>query len=315
LIGEPVPPWWPHRERSSVVVSRGLHWHLQRWPAPVEGAETALLLHGTGSSAHSFRGLAPELARRFEVIVPDLPGHGFTRSPPGQALTLPAVAAAVLALLRQLRRRPALVVGHSAGAAVAARLVLDSDLRPRRIVAVNGALLPIEGPIGRLFSPAARLLAANPLVAPGFAAWASWPGSTRRLLEGTGSRIDPLGERCYRALVGNPRHAAGALRLMAAWDLEPLRLDLPRLPVPLRLLVGSADRTLPPSHAGRVQELLPTATVHELPGLGHLAHEEDAARVAEWCLAEALPGPRGERDARARRSTAGAQTTRQRVGA
>lgn len=289
MLDEPLPPWWPHRELSRFVTVQGLRWHLQRWAGPGDGAPTALLLHGTGAASHSWRHLAPLLATQFEVLAPDLPGHGFTRTPARHSLALPAVARAVGALLQALGSRPSLVVGHSAGAAVALQLVLHEGLRPDRVVGVNAAVLPLQGPIGRMFLPAARLLSANPLVAPGFAAWAALPGATRRLLRGTGSRIDALGERCYHHLVADARHARGTLRLMASWDLGPLEQDLPALRVPLVLLVGTADRVLPPSHALRVQQRLPTVAVHELPGLGHLAHEEDAAPVAAACLGDGRP--------------------------
>src|SRR3954465_15975067 len=68
---------WPHREASRFIEAAGLRWHVQimgQGPA-------ALLLHGTGASTHSFLDLAPLLARRFTVVMPDLPGHGFTATP------------------------------------------------------------------------------------------------------------------------------------------------------------------------------------------------------------------------------------------
>jgi magnesium chelatase accessory protein len=52
----------------------------------------------------------------------------------------------------------------------------------------------------------------------------------------------------------------------------------------LHLLVGEQDGTVPPADARRAQALVPGATLAMLPGLGHLAHEEDAPRVAERVL-------------------------------
>jgi magnesium chelatase accessory protein len=256
-----------------------LRWHLQRWPPPRPEAPLALLLHGTGAGTHSWRHIAPTLATRFEVLVVDLPGHAFTVTPASQALDLTAVAAAVGALLDALGRRPALLIGHSAGAAVALRMVLDGRAAPRLVVSINGALLPLQGPVGRLFLPLAKLLAFNPFVAPAFATWAALPRVTRRLLDSTGSRIDPVGERCYGHLVARASHAEGALRLMASWDLAPLAAALSRVPVPLLLLAATHDRTVPPAQSARVRETVPGATLVTLPGLGHLAHEEDAAAV------------------------------------
>jgi pimeloyl-ACP methyl ester carboxylesterase len=42
---------------------------------------TILLLHGFPSASHMFRDLIPELASRYRVIAPDLPGFGMTEQP------------------------------------------------------------------------------------------------------------------------------------------------------------------------------------------------------------------------------------------
>ncbi len=279
-----------------MVDAAGLRWHVQRWNAGRPGRPVALLIHGTGAGSHSWRHLAPRLAQRFDVIAPDLPGHAFTETTDAQALSLPAVADALAALLERLQVRPALVVGHSAGAAVALRMALSGGIAPQLVVSINGAILPLQGALGRMFMPAARLLAASPLVAPAFAAWAALPSVTRRLLDSTGSRIDAEGERCYAHLVADGRHAAGALRLMASWDLDALAHDLPRLTVPLLLMAAEGDRTLSPSHAQRVQAVVSHSQLVWQPGLGHLSHEEDAAATlapidAAWAAASRPPQP------------------------
>jgi magnesium chelatase accessory protein len=269
---------WPHHEHSRFVTVGAMRWHVQRMGPP--GAPGVLLLHGTGASSHSWRGLLPLLAQRFDVLALDLPGHAYTSTPAPAGLSLPGMAAALGALLRQLDFHPALVVGHSAGAAIAVRLVLDGAGAPQALVSLNGALLPLHGLAGQIFSPMAKLLALNPLVPHLFAWRAADPRVLKRLIDGTGSTLDAEGLELYRRLVADPAHAAGALGMMAQWRLEPLQADLPRLQVPLHLVVGETDATLPPAHARRVQALLPGATCTRLPGLGHLAHEEQPARVA-----------------------------------
>jgi magnesium chelatase accessory protein len=276
-----VPPWWPHAAHSNPVDAGALRWHVQQWQHSDSTAPVALLLHGTGAATHTWRHVAPLLAPHFRVIAPDLPGHAFTHTPPQQALTLPAVARAVGELLTTLKVQPSLVIGHSAGAAIAMRMVLDERVAPALTVSINGAILPLQGPVGRLFLPLARVLTVNPFVPSAFAAMARLPVVARRLLDSTGSRIDSEGERCYAHLMTQAAHAAGALRLMASWDLQPLADALPQWRAPLLLVAGEQDRTLPASHSQRVQQRVGNASSHciVLPRLGHLAHEEDAAAV------------------------------------
>ena len=268
---------WPHSQASRFVSVGDLRWHVQRLGPP--GAPQVLLIHGTGSSSHSWRLLAPLLAARFDVVQFDLPGHAFTHTPATQALSLPAITDAVAALLRQLEWRPALLVGHSAGAAIATQLVLERQVAPAAVVAINGALLPLHGLAGRVFSPLARALAGQSLVPRLFAWNASRPSVVERLIDGTGSRLDGDGVRLYGRLVADAGHAAGALRMMAAWDLEALAARLPELDAPLHLIAGARDLTLPHDHSRRVQQRVPEARLTVLAGLGHLAHEEDAAAV------------------------------------
>jgi magnesium chelatase accessory protein len=276
-----LPDFWPHRAASRFVDAGGLRWHLQEFgPRDDPDAPVALLLHGTGASVHSWRGLAPLLATRWRVVAPDLPGHAYTSRPPPGGLSLDGMAQALAALLAALGLRPQWLVGHSAGAAIAARLCLDGAAAPQALVSLNGAWFPPGGSGGWWYAPMAKLLALNPLV-PHLAAWhAGNERVLRRLIAGTGSRLDDEGVRQYRQLLRDPRHVGAVLAMMAAWDLPPLLRELPRLAVPLHLVACAHDRAVPPALAGRVQALVPKARVHRLPALGHLAHEEDPAAVA-----------------------------------
>jgi magnesium chelatase accessory protein len=270
---------WPNRDASRFVDAAGVRWHVQ----VLGDGPALLLLHGTGAATHSWAALAPLLARRFTVIAPDLPGHGFTSMPQPSRMSLPGMAQALAQLLAALRLAPALAVGHSAGAAILARMAIDRAIDSKGIVCLNGALLPLHGLAGLVFSPAAKLLSFNPLVPRLFAWRAADETAVRRLIASTGSTLDARSVALYGRLLRSPQHVAGALAMMANWDLEPLRRDLPRLKAPLLLLVAGNDRTVPPAEAQRVRALLPAAEQVELPALGHLAHEEDAAAV--WRVA------------------------------
>lgn len=272
-------PGWPHHERSRLVVCHGQRWHLQHWPAPRPGAARWLLLHGTGASTHSWRSFAPLLAREAEVWALDLPGHGFSGPATWRHSDMPGMARAVLRLLHGQQIAIEGVLGHSAGAAIGIRMALLEPARVPLVVSLNGALLPLPGLAGIVFPPLSKLLAVNPLVPYLFAWRARQQRVLDRLLQSTGSRIDPAGRQLYARLVADPDHVAGALAMMSQWNLQALKDELPQLAVPLLLLVAERDGTVPPADAARVAALVPGARETRLPRLGHLAHEEDPAAV------------------------------------
>jgi magnesium chelatase accessory protein len=267
---------WPNREHSHFVNAGGFTWHVQ-----VMGhGPVALLLHGTGASSHSFRDLAPLLAKHFTVVAPDLPGHGFSEDGGFATLSLPGMAQAVADLVAALKLQVAVGLGHSAGAAVLLRGAIDGLWNPSLIVSVNGALQPFPGLAGQVFAPIARMLALWPVVPSLFAWRASDPNVVDDLLKRTGSRLDPDGVLQYRTLARNPAHVSAALGMMANWDLPKLSDDLEKVPCRVLLIAGALDAMVPPSDALTVRDLLPNAHLLRLKGLGHLAHEEQPGLVA-----------------------------------
>jgi putative magnesium chelatase accessory protein len=266
---------WPNRDASRFVRAAGLRWHVQ-----IMGHGPALLLvHGTGAATHSWRDLAPLLAPYFTVVAPDLPGHGFSQALEGERQCLTGMADSLAQLLEALDQRPLLAAGHSAGAAILARMSLDGRLPDGPLVSLNGALLPLR-----------RHRARNSLVARLLARQAQRQGAVERLLASTGSALEPLGIDFYRRLARDPAHVAAVMAMMSNWDLRPLVRELPRLKSPLVLVVGSRDSTVPPEEAERVSALVPNACRVSLPGLGHLAHEEQPRRVAALLLRLARRG-------------------------
>ncbi len=271
---------WPNRSASRFVTAAGLRWHVQQFgPAPKD-APVIVLLHGTGSSSHSWRDVAPLLALRHSVFVMDLPGHAFTTMPPNAAQSLAGMAHNVTALLRALNIAPTVMVGHSAGAAVAARMILDQAIAPAALVSLNGAFIAFGGLAGQFFSPVARLLAAGSLASRFFAWQAMDPAVVQKLVRSTGSLLDSTGMSLYARLVQSPGHVSAALAMMAHWDLESLERELHRLTLPVWMVAAENDATVPASQAAQVARRLPKARQVLWPMLGHLAHEESPAQCA-----------------------------------
>ena len=267
---------WPHRDASTFIEVGKARWHVQRMGA----GPPLLLLHGTGASVHSWRGLMPLLAQNYTVIAPDLPRHAFTQGHDAYAMSLPAMAREVSALLDALEVEPAAIIGHSAGAAVALQLALDHAYAGP-IVGLNAALRPFPGALAQIFPAVAKTLFANPLVPRIFTGSIDLVGGAERFLwRSTHSRIEAGGLACYRTLLKHPGHAGGALAMMANWDLPTLRTRMGEVANPVLLLRGGNDPAIPPEWARDAQGWLPNARLELLPGLGHLAHEEDPDKAA-----------------------------------
>ncbi len=280
---------WPNRAASSFVRRGALRWHLQRM-GPAD-APVVLLAHGTGSATHSWRGLMPALARDFDVIAVDLPGHGFTGAPPSYRLTLPDMAAALGDLVAGLGVAPAMLVGHSAGAAIVARMALDGAPSRAPVVALNGALLPLPGVHGQFFGSVARMVAMMPLV-PWFFSWrARDRAAVERVISGTGSTLDAEGIELYARLMRDQGHVGNVLSMMSNWELDGLARDLPRLGSRLVLVAAEGDRAVPVSVARKVEALVPGSRVILQRGLGHLSHEEAPEETAAL-LRGLLPEPK-----------------------
>lgn len=265
---------WPMADYSRHVLHRPHRWHVQETGT----GPTVLLIHGAGGATQSFRGLFPILAQTCHTVAVDLPGQGFTQLGARHRCGLDHMATDLLSLIRHEGWKPDIIVGHSAGVAIALRLT-SLGLRPDRIIGINAALGNFKGVAGWLFPAMAKLLSVTPLSANIFAATTT-DASVRNLIKGTGSVLDDAGVDLYRRLARDTGHVDATLNMMAQWSLDALLRDLPQLDTETLLITGANDKAVPPQTSADAARALPRATVHALPALGHLAHEEDPAQIA-----------------------------------
>src|SRR5262249_12086742 len=103
-------------------------------------APALLLLHGFPTSSHMFRDLIPQLADRFHVIAPDLPGFGQSDMPERTqfSYTFDTIAATIdrFTKLTGLRRFAIYVFDY--GAPTGFRLAMKHPERITAIISQNG---------------------------------------------------------------------------------------------------------------------------------------------------------------------------------
>lgn len=279
---------WPMREASRFVETDDLRWHVQQYG---QGPDL-LLIHGVAAATHSWRELGPRLAARYRVTAFDLPGHGFTSAPADpETFTQRGMARATAALLHRLGVEPAAIVGHSAGAALGAALDLQAGLRPKRLVALNGALNAEHAFSAALFPNLARLASSAPIAQ--MFAWRASAARVAAVIGGTGSTLDAWGIELYRRLFARRGHVSAAFAMMSGWHADPVLGELARLSCPLTLLAARDDRAVPFAAAERLARALPGATLTPLDHGGHLAHEAPGDVIAAEVLAALdIPAPK-----------------------
>jgi magnesium chelatase accessory protein len=274
MTGHLPPEDWPLRAASRSVMSAPHRWHVQM----AGDGPDVLLLHGAGASAHSWHKLIARLEGRFRLIAPDLPGHGFTRSPRGRA-SLPQIARDLSGLMKTMGVAPRVVIGHSAGGAIALDLARQGLLPLERIVVVNGALEDFRGPAGVLFPAMARVLALNPLTGF-FLSRGSSEAQVRSIIGATGTNLDAEALALYARLIARRDHVDGTLAMMAQWSLRELNAALPEIDVPTLFLHGTRDQAVRIAVAERAAAAMPNARLCRLEGVGHIAQEEAPDAVA-----------------------------------
>ena len=99
-----------------------------------------LLLHGFPSSSHMFRNLIPLLSDRFHIVAPDLPGFGFSQSPPRSQFkyTFDNLATVIEAFTGVVRLQRYALYVFDYGAPVGFRLAVAHPERVTAIVSQNG---------------------------------------------------------------------------------------------------------------------------------------------------------------------------------
>jgi pimeloyl-ACP methyl ester carboxylesterase len=286
----------------------------------------ALLLHGLGDEADTWRYLIEPLSQRWRVIAPDLPGFGRSDQPK-LAYTFDFLRGCLFELLEVLAVPKALLVGHSLGGMLAHGMLTYGMLAHDMRVEQPGASPP------RFSKPV--------MPDPPETGEASLQVSGLALLDGAlltrTQRLSPqlllfmtplLGEYLYTRLRKDPQAAYATLRAyytdmdklpqverdflfrrvnQRVWSdgqrrayfstlrnmassISRLQKDLParlvQLHTPTLILWGAQDRVNPPENGSRLAQLQPDSRLVLIPEAGHMPHQERPQEVLRHILGD-----------------------------
>lgn len=228
-----------------------------------------LLLHGNGSSLHTWDGWTQVLRNDFRVIRLDLPGFGLTGPNASGEYSCVALAAFLDRFVNQLQLTNFHLVGNSMGGAVAWNYALDHPDKVRKLILVDARGFPRDKP--RALVRWARMPLLNRLFRYATPRWLV--EQQVKVMYADDTKVtDALVQRYYDLT----RREGNREAIIARWRLsEVSHVDrLRELRMPTLILWGREDQVFPAEDAYRFRALIPNAEVVVYPGAGHVPMEE-----------------------------------------
>lgn len=270
--------------------------HYVDYGGPEDGPRL-VLVHGLGGSLTSWAAVAPALTRIGRVIALDLAGFGRSPGSP-RSVTLAANQLLLQRFLVQITGTPAILIGHSMGATIAAMLCAQDPPATAGLIFIDPAV-PWQfdnQTVPRLTEFAAGLAASMPgqashqgklmleqalrLARAGYERASQIPPQAiERNLAAIRARLDDgqmnsdmlAAARSLTLTVGRRRQFASMLREIKA---------------PVLMLHGERDKFVPISAARATARANPTWHFEIAKGMGHVPQLEDpqwtAARITAW---------------------------------
>jgi len=248
-----------------------------------------ILVHGYTASIVEWNFVSDELqAWGFRVIAFDQRGHG--RSTLGSdGIGSEPMAADLAAVLRHFDVHDGVLVGHSMGGFVTIRTVLDHAELAQRL---RGLVLFATW-AGRILDEAPQNRLQIPLLQSGILQ-RLLHNKTVAVLFGAaqcGARPSPAMLSVFVELFNQHLDEHGPLLpIVRAFSREDRYPRLAEIAIPTVVMVGSADRTTPPSHSRRLAEGIPGARLVTVPDAGHPLNWEAADELIK--VIESFPAQR-----------------------
>ena len=235
-----------------------------------------VLVHSFLASSAMWEAQIPALSSEHTVLAVDLRGHGAS-GPIKRDVSIYDLVDDVLAILDAEGITRAVWAGLSIGGMISLRAALKAPERVAGLLLLDthaGAERPLKKLRYHAMVLAARLFGIRPLLP-----------QVLKLMFGRHTRAhnQPLVDewRNRLATVPFPTIAHGVSALARR---EPLQAQLATIASPALVIVGLEDQALPPAYSREIAELLPRASLIEIPRCGHLSALEQPEAVTRAML-------------------------------
>lgn len=224
-----------------------------------------VLVHTAGMDSTQWRYVLPELASGgFRGIAVDLPGHGKSEVPPGGPVSSARTYAEFIAdLCAALGETSISIVGCSVGGDIALAVAAHHPDLARSVVACECS------DVTKLFPSILLRMGAQSAGAPG---WSDM--FALNSIASVGTRIPA--DRLYQLEWAHRRASRDIANSdLVAWNEFDIRDQLANIRCPTLIVYGEADYFVSRERVLRTARSIRTATVLELPDVGHYPMIED----------------------------------------
>jgi pimeloyl-ACP methyl ester carboxylesterase len=260
----------------SVLGSSTAYWAY----GPEDAAVTLVIAHGYRGEHH---GLEPVIAqlRDVRVIGPDMPGFGESTPLTEVAHDIPGYAAWLGAFIESLGLSDtAVIVGHSFGSIIGSYGVAKGILTPPKLILINPIAQPgLEGP-NRFLTQLTVVFYAMSLKLP--ERLANWMLRHWIVVQMVSSSMVTTKDKQLRRWIHDQHHTyfgnfSDRATVVEAFNAS-ISLDVSsfgaQIQVPTLLIGAEFDPITPVEALHTLQQQMPDAQLHVIPGVGHLIHYE-----------------------------------------
>jgi pimeloyl-ACP methyl ester carboxylesterase len=254
-----------------------------------------LLLHGYCSSNYTWKDVVEPLAAAgYRVIAPDLKGFGFSEKPADRRYHVQDHAQLVIGLLDRLGIETATFVGNSFGGAVALACALMWASRVTGLVLIDAAYndAPLRQYPFSLYARIARTWLVGEAAVPLLMATRQTSETLLRGFFHDQQVVTPERITAYFRALRTVEGQRAALTTARQWDLNWIEQELSGITVPVLIIWGEYDRSIPVTLGVRLRARLPQAEFVVIPDCGHIPEEErpeeTTALILDFCRRQAV---------------------------
>lgn len=286
----PMEPWPALKRYARRVVATRDRIQLFVYDTNPDGDDTqanAVLIHGLGDEADTWRHLVEPLAPTRRVIALDLPGFGRSDKP-RRAYHLWFFRDVIVALLDALKIQSVQLVGHSLGGMIAHAVALEHPERVRELMLIDGAL-----PVAKQKFSLTTLMGLLPII--GERSYNGLRGSADASYDSLAAYYAditklPDADRKFLYQRVNERVWSDAQRdaYFSVWRQLPLWMlrhqheaitRIRRLTIPTTIVWGQEDKIVPLASGQALVSIQPASRLVIIPHSGHMPQQEQPEAV------------------------------------